>query len=688
VIGPFSELVVEDYDDEQVWQQLELRNKPLLRFVEMRLRKYAVKARQSDLMLPTIKVTKNDQKVDGGNDEGVEREDLIAEDGRNDDDDMKAPEMEMEVFHKVNLGAKDDDEGCGDNDDHGITLRSCRERNGSRHGRLGSDALQACDLWGLHGVPTAGETGAEHYHRTMEKFVDEAEMGKGDEDMDALYADDDEDGSVEDEGEGAVADEAEEMVEEHSGADSYEGQGLVARCVNTEEAEGSEDKMLPTEFRSSQTFEGAREGYVFRSGLLGVGYYLDSVSQRAGRAIVNGSQHARPSTAMMSERYRAHGDTTAWPHDNEGHLGDGSEQLGDAPLSTSSHARALGRQAQRLSKLEQAQLAEKPWQMSGEVSGMRRPIDSLLEADLDFSQATRLVPTIAEEVTTSVDDMLRVRIKEQLWDDVIRLAALEPRSFRAKPADLSTDRSAIGLGDQYAADYEQEMLGHASAESVSTDDVHRAVRQLFSKLSTRLDVMFSLYAVPKPHQIEATVRARFSTIHLEEATPTAMPAADAMAPEEIYRQQQGLKQLANHGELSQEERSSLRRKKKRVRRRLSAEVEAREALRATLDSTGAAGRRRDARKAQEQLVEAKQKSTVLTGQATLSSCFSSAASSGIERKPSSGRQFTNSAHYFASFHGMLAASDTVDRGMKRQRESAGNDVPNRCRPAVSHKYKL
>ena len=66
------------------------------------------------------------------------------------------------------------------------------------------------------------------------------------------------------------------------------------------------------------------------------------------------------------------------------------------PLSA--HARATERMAAKLSKLEQAQLAEKPWQLQGEVGASRRPRNSLLEADLDFEHGSKIVPVITEEV--------------------------------------------------------------------------------------------------------------------------------------------------------------------------------------------------------------------------------------------------------------------------------------------------
>ena len=45
------------------------------------------------------------------------------------------------------------------------------------------------------------------------------------------------------------------------------------------------------------------------------------------------------------------------------------------------------------------QVGQKPWQLTGEVSSKQRPLNSLLEATLDFEQATKAAPAITEEVS-------------------------------------------------------------------------------------------------------------------------------------------------------------------------------------------------------------------------------------------------------------------------------------------------
>ena len=111
-----------------------------------------------------------------------------------------------------------------------------------------------------------------------------------------------------------------------------------------------------------------------------------------------------------------------------------------------------------------------------------------------------------EEQSRSIEDIIKARIKEETWDDVVRKQALQPGRFKPKQAALSTEKSTEGLGEIYAREYEQEILGARPADE--TNKAHEVARELFAKLSARLDQLTSFHFVPKPFQgTEAKVRA-------------------------------------------------------------------------------------------------------------------------------------------------------------------------------------
>ena len=216
-------------------------------------------------------------------------------------------------------------------------------------------------------------------------------------------------------------------------------------------------------------------------------------------------------------------------------------------------------------------------------------------------------------MTESIEDLIKARIKDALWDDVVRKAALQPGAYKPKAAEISTEKAKEGLGEQYAKEYEQAMLGATPAETAAQQKAHDEVKALFAKLSGRLDALFSFHAAPRAHKPEVTVRSNVAAVRMEEATPSAMASADGLAPEEVYAARKNTAQLANREELSQEERKALRRRKKRIRKRQGAERDEAEALRAKLSPNSAAAKRIEARKNEQALADAKRKGTVLEG---------------------------------------------------------------------------
>lgn len=154
------------------------------------------------------------------------------------------------------------------------------------------------------------------------------------------------------------------------------------------------------------------------------------------------------------------------------------------------------RMAKRVADLEEQNLAEKEWHMSGEVSSKIRPINSLLEQDVDFEQICRAAPPITEEVTQTLEEMICQRIKDNAFDDVERRRTeeiVEMANKARKLPELDMEKSKKSLGQIYE---EQAMASTSSAPTPIVGDVdpktkaaHEEITNLFTKICRKIDAL-------------------------------------------------------------------------------------------------------------------------------------------------------------------------------------------------------
>ena len=67
-----------------------------------------------------------------------------------------------------------------------------------------------------------------------------------------------------------------------------------------------------------------------------------------------------------------------------------------------------------INKLEDENVADKPWQLTGEVTSQHRPVNSLLEEVFSFDHMTRTAPIITEETTKNLEDIIKQRIIDEV----------------------------------------------------------------------------------------------------------------------------------------------------------------------------------------------------------------------------------------------------------------------------------
>ncbi|KAM0982431.1 hypothetical protein PS2_015093 [Malus domestica] len=244
--------------------------------------------------------------------------------------------------------------------------------------------------------------------------------------------------------------------------------------------------------------------------------------------------------------------------DEDDQEGDENEQEDDKQTALSTHEKKLKKLQSQIEEMEKANLEPKSWIMQGEVTAATRPKNSALEVDLDFEHNVRPAPVITEEVTTSIEDMIKKRIEEGRFDDVQKAPTLPskaPREFK----ELDENKSKKGLADVYEEEYVQK-TSLSSAPLSLTDKQKDEASKLFKKLCLKLDALSHFHFTPKPVIEDMSVQANVPALAMEEIAPVAVSDAAMLAPEEVFS---GKGDIKEETELTQAERKRRRANKKR-----------------------------------------------------------------------------------------------------------------------------
>lgn len=287
---------------------------------------------------------------------------------------------------------------------------------------------------------------------------------------------------------------------------------------------------------------------------------------------------------------------------NEGDSRDAMDEQGDEPPSR--YQNKLISLAHKIRALEEEALSDKHWSLKGEISATGRPKNSALELDLDFETTVKPPPPPSEEATKDLEVLIKRRINDEHWDDVIKVVPAPVESKR-KILEFDDRKSAHGLGELYEKDYVAAVTG-------TVDDKDAPVREVaksqFAALSAKLDRLSHLYFAPKQSLDDVAVKVDAPAILMEEATPAFVSEAALMKPEEVHTGAKAGQPKAKE-ELTREERSAKRASKKRSRKNKKAVSDAAKAVREVYagGETRIAGRKSEAMKQEIQKMKLAEK---------------------------------------------------------------------------------
>jgi U3 small nucleolar RNA-associated protein MPP10 len=250
----------------------------------------------------------------------------------------------------------------------------------------------------------------------------------------------------------------------------------------------------------------------------------------------------------------------------------------DPKSRRSTHERRQAKIAEEIRKLEAANVSKREWQLSGEARAADRPLNSLLEENLEFERAGKPVPIATAEVSEDIEALIKRRILAEEFDEVQRRRpddlATGPKVRRGQ-FQLDDTKSGQGLAEIYEEEHLRTMdPNFVDAKDEKLKKEHEEISGLWKKLSAKLDSLSSSHFKPKPAAPNLEIRVDAPAIEMEDARPTAggdVAGASMLAPQEVYKpgdEKNKTEVVTKSGmpiareEMSREEKASRRRRAK------------------------------------------------------------------------------------------------------------------------------
>ncbi|GAA5966736.1 hypothetical protein JCM8115_002795 [Rhodotorula mucilaginosa] len=206
----------------------------------------------------------------------------------------------------------------------------------------------------------------------------------------------------------------------------------------------------------------------------------------------------------------------------------------------SRHERRLLQLSSQIASLEQENVGPKDWATMGEAQSRDRPVNSLLEEDLDFERMGKVAPAVTEETTRTIEDLIKQRILAHQFDDVERRVAVDPNQFLpSRYIELQDTKSQKSLAEVYEDEYRDQREREQGNEVVQELDKdlmkrHDEIEALFEDLAARLDALSNAHFTPKAPKPSITTVSNLPSISVESALPTTHSTSTLLAPEEVY----------------------------------------------------------------------------------------------------------------------------------------------------------
>ncbi|KAI9892275.1 MAG: U3 snoRNP protein [Vezdaea aestivalis] len=211
----------------------------------------------------------------------------------------------------------------------------------------------------------------------------------------------------------------------------------------------------------------------------------------------------------------------------------------------SSHEKRRAKLASEIRKLEAESVAKRSWVMSGEAGAFSRPLNSLLEEDLDFERAGKPLPLPTLEASADIESLIKRRIANYEFDELRRrrpeavLAEARDRAIR-RGLEVSDQKDELSLAQLYEQDHLEKANPKAEGEvDAATKKAREEAEVLWKQVAGKLDALSNAHFKPRVPKPEVTVVSDVRALEIEDARPAGAEGGlglqSRLAPQEVWR---------------------------------------------------------------------------------------------------------------------------------------------------------
>ncbi|EGG16118.1 U3 snoRNP protein [Cavenderia fasciculata] len=212
------------------------------------------------------------------------------------------------------------------------------------------------------------------------------------------------------------------------------------------------------------------------------------------------------------------------------------EQIQEQPTASQQELTAFQKRAlkiqEKIAQLEKDNILKKKWTVIGEASARDRPVNSVLEEALDFDHTQKLAPVQSQETNTTLEDIIKKRILDQNFDDVIRKTEEDVDKQYKEKLELNDQKNTEGLASVYEKSFLEKSMGVEVDSKLKYQ--HDVILTKLQHLMYKLSALSNFNFTPKKVKDLKITNQPGKALAVEEKIPSAASSASLVAPSEVY----------------------------------------------------------------------------------------------------------------------------------------------------------